>query len=187
MEKSKILLLEGVSGSGKSTLGEYLQTLGVSELISCTTRQPRKGEIPNKTYYYITKELFDNIDKLENTCYSGNYYCLSRQEVERHNEELVYCIVDEQGVKQIRENYGEENVIVIYVHVTMNQMKERLKARGDSEDEIKKRIDYAITNDEMNKDRELADFTIYNDNLEKSKEILKYIVKGILSEEEIIF
>lgn len=183
MKKDKLLLLlVGVSGSGKSTLGLYLEELGIPQLISHTTRQKRKGEIEGITYHYITKDEFNKLDKLEQTYYSGNYYCLSRQEVERHKEDLVYCIVDQFGVKQIKQNFGEDNVRVIYIHITETQQEERLKQRGDSEDEIKKRIAYSIKNNEVQNDLALADYIIMNNNLETSKKILEIIVEEIKNE-----
>lgn len=181
MEKDKfLLLLVGISGSGKSTLGMELQKMGIQELISCTTRQMRKGEIDGVTYHYITKEEFDKLDKLEQTYYSGNYYCLSRQELERHKEDLAYCIVDQFGVRQIKQNF--RNVYVIYVHINKQQQEERLRNRGDTEDEIKNRIAYSVKNDEVKNDIELADYIITNNNLKTSKQILKYIVEEIRNE-----
>ena len=182
----KIILLLGASSSGKTTIGKHLQTLGLSELISHTTRQPRIGEIPNQTYYYITKEEFDKIDKLEQTYYAGNYYCLSRQEVDRHNEDLVYCIVDSDGVRQIREAYGEENVVVIYLDVSDYQMHKRMKLRGDSEEDIKKRIEHCYQTQERLIGLEICDYAIPNVDLESTKEIIEQIIKEVKDEEIII-
>lgn len=184
IEIKKIILLQGASSSGKTTLGQHIQTLGVKELISHTTRQRRKGEIPNQTYYYITKEEFDKIDKLEQTYYAGNYYCLSRQEVERHNEDLVYCIVDSEGVRQIREAYGEENVVVIYLDVSDYQMRKRMKLRGDSEDDIKKRIEHCYQTKERLIGLELCDYAIPNVDLESAKEIIEQIIIKLKRGEE---
>lgn len=187
MKQSKILLLCGVSGSGKSTLGIYLETLGIPQLVSHATRQKREGEIDGVTYYYVTEKEFDEISgKLERTEYAGNKYCLTKEEVERHTEDLVYCIVDANGIQQIQYNYGKENVVVIYIYVNYGTMRERLEARGDSEDEIKKRIDYAIKNNEMERDFDLADYYITNDNLETSKKVLEYIVGVIKNEKNTI-
>lgn len=188
MKKSKIiLLLCGVSGSGKTTLGNFLETLGIKQLVSCTARPMRKGEINGVTYHYVTEKEFNEITgKLESTEYAGNKYCLTKEEVERHDEDLVYCIVDENGVNQIRYNYGAENVRVINIRIHYGQMRERLEARGDSEDEIKKRIDYAIKNNEMERDFDLADYYITNDNLETSKKVLEYIVGVIRNEKDTI-
>lgn len=187
---NKILLIIGASSSGKTTLGEFIQTLGVPELVSHTTRQKRKGEVEGETYYYITKEEFDKLDKLEQTYYAGNYYCLSKQEVERHKEDLVYCIVDSYGVRQIKNNYEKEKVVVIYIDVSYPQMVERMRKRGDSEEKIEERIDYAFTTNEKERDLAVADYAITNTDLKTQKEILTHLInklkKGMSYEKEII-
>lgn len=178
IETKKIIILLGISGSGKSILGSYLETLGISRLKTHTTKMPRKNE--TNAYHYVSKEEFDKLDKLEQTYYAGNYYCLSRKEVERHKEDLVYCIVDSRGAKQIKKNF--DKVSIVYIHIDQKQQEERLRKRGDSEDEIKKRITYSIQSDEVKNDIEIADYIITNNNLETSKQILKYIVKDVLNE-----
>ena len=166
--KPIILLILGASGSGKTSLGQQLKEMGANELVSHTTRPMRQGEIDGQTYYYITKEEFDKLDKLEQTCYSGNYYCLSRDEVERHKEKVVYTIVDAEGVKQIQEKYGKSNTIVIYIKVTYLQMIYRMLKRGDKIRDIIKRIKNCIITREM-KNYKLADIVIENKDLQQAK------------------
>lgn len=178
----KIILLVGCSASGKTTLGFHLQSLGINELVSHTTRSKRQGEVDGVTYYYITKEEFDKIDKLEQTYYAGNYYCLSRQEVETYKEDLVYCIVDSYGVQQIQENYGKNNVIAIYIDVSCIDMIKRMRQRGDSEENIQKRIEFAIKTNEMERDLEVADYIIANTDLETQKRSLTCLISKIKKE-----
>lgn len=180
----KIILLIGCSGSGKTTLGKTLKELGIPELISHTTRKKRNGEIDGETYYYITKQEFDKLDKLENTCYAGNFYCLSREEVNRHKKDLVYCIVDANGVNQIRDNYGQNNVYVINVHIGYGEMEKRLRNRGDSEEEIRKRLKYAYENDEIKKDANIADCILRNNDLNRAKQSLELLVNELIREME---
>ncbi len=165
----KIILLLGSSGSGKTTLGDYLKKeKGIPELISHTTRKPREGEVNGVTYHFITKEEFDKIDRLEETCYSGNYYALSREEVERHKEKLVYAIVDAEGVKQIRQKYGWENVIVVYVKITYLRMIFRMLKRGDKIKDIGKRVKNCIITKEM-KNYKIANIVIENKDFQQAK------------------
>lgn len=184
IKTKRILLLQGASASGKTTIGKYLQTLGLKELISHTTRKKRQDEIDGITYYYITKEEFDKIDKLEQTYYAGYYYCLSRQEVDRHDEDLVYCIVDNSGVQQIRDTYGKENVVVIYIDVSDQQMRERMKLRGDSEEDINKRIEHCYQTKEKLIGLEMCDYAIPNVDLESAKEIIEQIIIKLKGGEE---
>lgn len=166
--KPIISLILGASGSGKTSLGQQLKEMGADELISHTTRLIRQGEIDGQTYYYITKEEFDKLDKLEQTYYSGNYYCLSRDEVERHKEKVVYTIVDAEGVRQIKEKYGEENVIVVFIKVTYLRMILRMLKRGDKIKDIAKRIKNCIITREM-KNYKIADIVIDNKDLQQAK------------------
>lgn len=46
----------------------------LAELVSHTTRAPRVGETNGKDYFFVTKEEFDKLAKVESTCYAGNYY-----------------------------------------------------------------------------------------------------------------
>lgn len=175
-DKKRIILLMGASGSGKTTLGMFLRELGIPELISHTTRQPRVGEVEGDPYHFITKEEFDKIDKVEETEYAGNFYCLAKSEVEDKLKKFkrVYCITDSYGMQHIRQKYGDM-VKVIYISVTLAEMKKRMKDRGDSEEVIEKRIQNAIKNNELGNGSK-ADSIVRNDNLLKAKrDLLKEI------------
>lgn len=169
--KPIIALIISASGGGKSVLGEFLQVeLGIPKLTSHTTRKIRlkDREVNGISYYFTTKEEFDKLDKLEQTYYSGNYYCLSREEVEKHKERVVYTIVDANGVQQIQDKYGKENTIVIYIKVTYLQMIYRMLKRGDKIRDITKRIKNCIITREM-KNYKLADIVIENKDLQQAK------------------
>lgn len=73
MSKYKIIALIGESGSGKDTLmREVLKKCpGLHEIVSCTTREPREGEVNGKNYFFLTEEEFAakvlNLEMLEAT------------------------------------------------------------------------------------------------------------------------
>lgn len=172
----KIFIIVGPSGSGKTTLGNYLKKAGIPELVSHTTRDKREGEIDNISYYFVDKEKFDKIEKIEYSNYSGNYYCLSKKEVENKlcKYDKVFAITDINGLKQIKEKYPKETVS-IFIKVTLDEMVKRMNDRGDSKKDIAKRISNAILNDEF-KNEKYCDFTIRNDLLCNSIEKLLKIV-----------
>lgn len=63
----KILAICGKSAAGKDTLLQEILKLNrpdVHEIISCTTRPPREGEVHGKNYYFLANEEFAN--KIEN-------------------------------------------------------------------------------------------------------------------------
>ena len=79
-ERGSLIVMSGPSGCGKGTvIQEFLKKHKDAWLsISCTSRDPRPGDVPNETYYFITRDEFEekvkNDDFLEYAEYNGNYY-----------------------------------------------------------------------------------------------------------------
>ena len=78
-----LLVLSGPSGAGKGTIcGRLLEKRDhMAYSVSCTTREPRKGEVDGKNYFFKTREEFEEMIKngglLEHASVYGNYYgCL---------------------------------------------------------------------------------------------------------------
>lgn len=77
----KIIALIGEAGTGKDTLMQRILTdypLHFNEIISCTTRPKREGEVEGVNYYYLTPEEFAyevlNGNMLEATCFNDWFY-----------------------------------------------------------------------------------------------------------------
>lgn len=180
MSANRIFILTGGSGVGKTTLGEFLETLGIPQLISHTTRPKRKGEVEGKNYYFVDMNTFLKLEKIEFTEYpknSGNYYCLSKKEIDDKLSKYgqVYAVTDKYGIEQLKEKYG--NVVkVIYITCPLSEMEKRMRARGDSEEQIQKRLKQAIETNELN-NHHLADYVIENLDLEESKRQLVDILE----------
>lgn len=64
MNKYKIIAICGKSAAGKdSLLQEIMRTNPeVHEIVSCTTRPPREGEVQGKNYYFMSVEEFAHKD-----------------------------------------------------------------------------------------------------------------------------
>lgn len=57
----KVIAICGPAGSGKDTLARTLaDKYQINNIVSCTTRPKRKGEIEGINYFYLTKEEFNN-------------------------------------------------------------------------------------------------------------------------------
>jgi guanylate kinase len=174
-----IYLLLGPSGSGKTTLSQCLKETGIPELISHSTRPMRKGESEGSPYYFVTREQFEQVEMIEGTEYNGNLYGTSVSEVERvlSSSTCAFTIVDKHGAEQFKSLYGSEQVKIIYVYVPVKLAVERMRARGDSEDDIADRIRHAFRSGEFD-NLEIADCCIVNKDLDASLRQLKAIVEG---------
>lgn len=170
-----IYVLIGPSGSGKNSLGLTLEEHGFIRLITSTTRKKRMGEEEGVSYYFLTPEAFKNMEKIEETYYAGNFYGLSKQEVDQKLccEKPIYIIMDQPGYKRLKAIYGDQ-VKSIFITINPDNMRQRLIKRGDDQEEIDKRINQMIeTKEHLMPD---ADFTIINDDFEKAKKALLDIV-----------
>lgn len=67
MNRIKVIAICGKSAAGKDTLLQEILKLNrpdIHEIISCTTRPPREGEVHGKNYYFLSNQDF--ADKIEN-------------------------------------------------------------------------------------------------------------------------
>jgi len=104
-----LLLVSGPSGSGKTTLCRRLAEDQLAHYsISCTTRQPRPGEVADRDYHFLSCGAFAARvtagDFLEHALVHGNHYGTLRAEVSTHlaaGTDVVMDI-DVQGAAQVR-------------------------------------------------------------------------------------
>lgn len=185
MQKNKKLYcLVGASGSGKTTLAQYLKKDGVVELVSHTTRAPRvkDGEIHGVHYYFVSDEEFDKIEKIEESPYAGEHrYCISADEINSKFEvsSRLFTIVDLNGANQVKDRCLNKDVDVkiIYIQTDLETMKKRMEDRGDSLENINKRLAFAQKSNELANDK-FADYIIDNrGTLEESVKQLMEIIR----------
>ena len=75
-----LVVISGPSGAGKDSIIESMKKINKNfwVSISMTTRAPRTGEVNGESYFFVSKEEFeDNIKKdnfLEYATYNGEYY-----------------------------------------------------------------------------------------------------------------
>ena len=172
-----ILTITGASGAGKDTLLDGLRVLNhckspesvnslaatccnstssnikIRELVSHTTRKPRAGETDGIDYYFVDLSTFDTIDKVEETEYAGNHYCLSAGELhDLKDGEWGAVIVDQHGVQCVQEfvdaHRDEFTLTKVFLHVNEEVSKRRMAARGDSVESIERRLRQQAERDE---------------------------------------
>ena len=63
MSKGRLFVISGASGVGKSTVLHEVMTQrqDLRFSVSATTRKPRPGEIEGESYYFVTKERFEEM------------------------------------------------------------------------------------------------------------------------------
>jgi guanylate kinase len=180
LAQSKIYIVSGPSGGGKSVLcGAALKHYGesLSFSISGTSRKPRPKEIDGIDYLFLSPDIFDAFIKLElfaeHEGLFNNAYGTFKQQIERPLSEgkNVLVDVDVKGALKLRDYYGKENTVLIFIRPpSLEVLEQRLRARGtETEEQIQRRLarareelalvnlyDYVVINDD--RDRAIAEF-----------------------------
>ena len=154
-----LLVVSGPSGSGETTLCRRLADAGEARYsISCTTRQPRPGEVDGRDYHFLSREEFEHRlaagDFLEHAEVHGNLYgSLKSEALSRLGEGTdVVMDIDVQGAGQVRNCEDPEIqralVELFVMPPSGEELRARLTGRGtDSEETIALRMANAL--DEM--------------------------------------
>ena len=57
--KGKLFVISGPSGTGKGTVCKRIkQDMHMDLSVSMTTREPRKGEVEGRDYFFVTEDEF---------------------------------------------------------------------------------------------------------------------------------
>ncbi|MBR1754345.1 guanylate kinase [bacterium] len=170
--KKKLLVISGSSGVGKGTvLKEVLKTRNdIKYSISCTTRNPREGEVHGQHYFFLSKDDFMNDVKkgnfLEWAEFSGNFYGTNRELVQKMLNDgfNVSLEIETDGAMQVKKKVPDCTMIFI-APPSIEELERRLRGRNtETEEAIQKRLkmvkielersknyDYIVINDEVSK------------------------------------
>ncbi len=189
----KIFFISGPSGVGKGTLiGELKKKYPEWEFPpSCTTREPRPGEVDGETYFFISKEEFkQKIEEGEFLEYAvvhgGNMYgTLKKLLLEPIKKgKIVIREFDVQGFEQAKEILDPSDFSSIFLKPVepVEELVKRIKERAPiSEDEINKRIE---SMEKELKKSEIYDYYIFSEGgkIEKLVKDAEEIIEEILKE-----
>lgn len=130
-------MLSGPAGVGKGTIIEKVlkQVDGIIYSVSCTTRDPRPGEVHGRNYFFMSDEDFSDMvaegQFLEWARVHGKCYGTRRDEVEKYLGRGVDVLleIDVQGAMQIKEKMPEA-VMVFIQPPSFDELASRLRSRG---------------------------------------------------------
>jgi guanylate kinase len=142
------IVLSSPSGGGKTTITRMLlakrQDVGYS--VSCTTRQPRQGEVDARDYFFISADEFRERrtrgEFAESAEVHGNLYGTLKREVERvlGSGRHIVMDIDVQGARQFVAAY-KESVLIFLLPPSADALIERLTSRNtDGPDDVRRRL-----------------------------------------------
>lgn len=160
-----MIILLGRTCSGKDTIRKELIKLGYNPVVTYTTRPMRDDEINGVTYHFISKEEFLQKESegffAETTSYnvaSGETWYYGSAVKDLTKDKVM--IANPDGVKKLKQ-YSDLKPVVFNILAKEETILERLKQRGDDNEEalrrlaadkidfadIKKYVDFKILND----------------------------------------
>ena len=180
--QGRLFVVSGPSGAGKSIICERLRDEKSFELsVSMTTRQPRTGEVPGVSYYYVSHEEFKRIigegGFFEYAEIYGNCYGTPKQPVldKLAEGKDVILEIEMQGAAQVKNVYPQA-ILIFVIPPSLTELRQRLVGRGtETEEQLARRISKAM--DEIRL-IENYDYFVVNDDLDKAVETVKSIARG---------
>lgn len=173
MGNGLLIVISGPSGVGKGTVCKRLLSDNdmISLSVSATTRKARTGEVDKISYFFISKEEFeDMVEKeefLEYAYVHGNYYGTPKKyvldKIEKGQDVLLE--IDIQGALKVKDIYPE-GVFIFIMPPSMEELKKRIVNRGtETEEAIAKRLEAAY--------KEIQyvfkyDYVVFNDKIESA-------------------
>ncbi len=185
------IILSAPSGGGKTTIARELlrrrTDLGYS--VSCTTRNPRVGEVEGRDYYFLSVAEFerrrDAGDFAESAEVHGNMYGTLRSEVERvlGSGKHVVMDIDVQGALQFTRVFPQSVTIFVLppsAEVLLDRLRQR---RTESKEQLAKRLQSALQELQA---VELYEYVVTNDDLTKAVHRVSAIVDAeVVSRERV--
>lgn len=180
-ERGNLIVISGPSGSGKGTIISKLleNNDNVWLSISMTSRAIRANDVPNVTYFFVSKEEFEKRMNegvfLEYATYNGNYYGTPRDKInEKLNEgKDVILEIEIQGALKVKELVSDA-IFIFILPPSMKELKRRLVSRGtDSMEKILDRFQTAYK--EINEVTKY-NYVVINDDLDMAVEKVRAIL-----------
>ena len=183
MTEGKLFVISGASGVGKSTVLRKVMEVrnDLTFSVSATTREPRPGEAEGVSYYFVSKETFQDMiakgEFLEYDDHMDNYYGTPKAQLEEKlTRGHVLLDIEPNGAFTVKRARPDAQLIFI-APPSLEELEQRLRSRGDtSEEQIAKRLGRSAW--EMEQGNKY-DHYVVNDQVETcAEEILKIIANA---------
>lgn len=179
-----IVVLVGKTASGKTTVANELCKHGYERIITYTTRPRRENEKQDVDYHFISNEQFNKMAKNNefteykhyNTSHGvWSYGSVVTAEQERSPKPYV-IILTPQGLRDLSKKMSR--YIAFYLNVGLESQLERLKKRGDEEQQIIKRLENDAKDFENVLD--IVDCNLYVDNGISSPQVIANMIANFM-------
>jgi guanylate kinase len=181
LREGELFIVSAPSGAGKTTLCRKLSAIVpyLKHSVSYTTRPPRKGEIDNVHYTFISEKKFKAMiskgEFAEWAVVHGNLYGTSIKRLIELNKKGYDIIldIDTQGARQMKRRF-KDAVYIFILPPSIKVLEKRLKSRmSEPAREIRKRLEKAKEEILNYKD---YDYVIINDKLKRAVRKLESII-----------
>lgn len=182
-EKGILVVVSGFSGAGKGTIMKNLTRKydNYALSISATTRAPRPGEEEGKSYFFVSKdrfeEMIDRDELVEYAKYVDNYYGTPRKFVEDclNEGKDVILEIEIQGALKIKKKFPD-SLLIFMAPPSAEELRARLIGRN-TEDEatVNKRLSRAIVEAEG---VEAYDYILVNADIDTCTEKLHNLIRA---------
>lgn len=142
MKRGSLYVISGPSGAGKSTTVQEVmrrrEDLRFS--VSVTTREKRSGEVEGESYYFITRERYDEMlsrgELLEHAEYVGNGYGTPERPIDELLDQGIDVLLDIEpcGALQVQKRRPDATLIFLAAP-SFSELERRLRRRGDTPSE----------------------------------------------------
>lgn len=187
MSVGKLFVISGASGVGKSTVLKAVMASrdDLTFSVSATTRGPRPEEVEGVSYYFVTREWFQEKIRenafLEYDAHNDHYYGTPLGQLEEKlARSHVILDIEPKGAEIVRAKRPDATLIFI-MPPSWEELEKRLRGRGDtSPEQIELRLNRARWEMEQ---RTWYDHVVVNDQVEACADKICKIIADKADEE----
>lgn len=180
-EQGNLIVISGPSGAGKGSIIKKLleKESNIWLSVSMTSRQIRGGDIPDVSYFFVSRDEFEKRIEdgvfLEYATYNGNYYGTPKDKiVEKINEGMdVILEIEIQGALKVKELVSDA-IFIFVMPPSLGELRTRLVNRGtETMDKVLSRFQTAYQ--EINEVTKY-NYVVVNDDLDSAVEKTRAIL-----------